>query len=571
MAKKPKFKVNEYEYINPETMKWTSFKSLPKAYQERVETNKNVQDYAESSEEEENPPKPVYKNKEQKARMETPDGHELAVYIRPAEQGGCVDKKGKLIIKKDERYDPKKSWKYPYGKQLVEIKKPTSHALGEKQWKSLYTKEYDVVHGAIKFEALRGVSDNIDEAKRTWTNEMLGRDVNKALCAIMCAMSYESPFRSGNIKSATRKKNKTYGISTLKARHIKFINGKNGETWAVIEFKGKGSEDNKKIIKNKIVVAKLRGLLKNKDRNDYVFTNNEGKLIGAGALNHYCRKLGIPKYHMFRHLRASQIFKEASDKIINDGYIPDMPTTKEILRMIKRCAEESAKALGNTSEVCIKKYIAPQLMFDLFKRYDLPVADIIKNLAKLPSNATKKDLKDMEYDDYWSKISNEDEDDDEVDASTIDDTIDVLGDKVEQYETFANFDSIPDTLVDINNTTFKEDEEARKKFETFLLTYEHDDDDIINNPEDIVLSAVLVSPDWAPDYSLMEEFVNRRPDQYRVEKDTNYDPKSNSDVTKWGFNDFVGMTPKEVNERMMDDAKRDIDRLTKEINNDSSL
>jgi DNA topoisomerase IB len=572
---KPKFKVNDYEYINPETMKWSSFKSLPKAYQERIETNKKAQDYIESIDEEENPPKPVYKNKEQKERMETPDGHELAVYIRPAEQGGCVDKKGKLIIEKDERYDPKKSWKYPYGKQLVEIRKKTSHALGDNQWKSLYTKEYEIVHGAVRFEALRKVADTIDESKRRWTNDILGKNVDDSLCAIMCAMSYESPFRSGNTQSANRKKNKTFGITTLKAKHIKFIDGKDGETWVKVSFKGKGSEPIKKIIKNKIVVAKLRSLLKNKEPEDYLFTNKEGKLVDASTLNHYCRKLGIPKYHMFRHLRASQIFKEASDKLINDGYVPDMPTTKEILKMIKICAEESAKALGNTSAVCIQKYIAPQLMFDLFKRYDLPVADVIKNLAKLPSNATKKDLKDMEYDDYWSKIAkeNDEEEIDEIEETeaSVDDTIDILGDRIEQYETFANFDNIPETLVDVNNTTYKEDEEARKNFETYILTYEHDDNDIINNPDNMVLSTVLVPVDWTPDYSLMEEFVHRRPDQYRVEKDTNYDPKSSSDVTQWGFNDFVGMTPQEVNERMMDDAKRDIDRLTKEMNNDSSV
>ena len=567
--KKSTFKPNEYEYVHPETMKEVPFKSLPKPYREMLESTKRAQDYKKSESEEINPSAPVYKNKEQKALMETTDGKRLAVYLRPATRGGCVDKKGKLVFKKDERYDPNKSWKYPYGKQLVEIKKQKSHEFGKTKWKLVYTEEYKVVHGAVKFEAVRQLADNIDEAKRRWTNDMLSTDVEKSLCAIMCAMSNESPFRSGNTSSATRAKNKTFGITTLKVKHLNFIEGKNGEPWVRIHFQGKGGESIEKIIKNKIVVAKLRGLVKGKDSSDYVFTDKQGKLVDAGILNKYCRSLGIPKYHMFRHIRASQAFKEASDKLIEGGYVPDMPTSTEILKLIKIAADESAKLLGNTGAVCIEKYIAPQLMFDVFKRYDLPVAPIIKNLAKMPSTVTQKDIEKMLYDSYQKNIEDIDEDDDEADASALEE----IGTKVEQYVTFANFDNIPNPLINRNDTTFEEDEEAREKFEEYVLTYEHDDEDIINNPDDMVLSTFLVPVDWTPDFSLMEEFMRDRPDQYKVEKDTDYDPRSNyqGDVTNWGYNDFNNITPEEFNKKMMDDAQRDIDRLTKELNNDSSV
>lgn len=562
--KKEVFNPSKYEYVHPETMKTVPFKALPKAYQNMVEVTKTAQNYVENDKEEKEPSAPVYESKEQRKRMETPDGKRLAVYLRPAEQGGCVDEKGKLIFKKDERYDPNKSWKYPYGKQLVEIRKKDSHDFGKTQWKAVYTEEYEIVHGAVKFERVRQLADNIDEARRRWTNDMLSRDVEKSLCAVMCAMSNESPFRSGNKSSATRKKNRTYGITTLRVRHLEFIEGKNGEPWVKISFLGKGSEPIKKIIKNKIVVAKLKGLVKGKEPADFVFTH-DGKMIDAHMLNHYCKSLGIPKYHMFRHIRASQAFKEASDKLINDGYVPDMPTTKEILKLIKLAAEESARLLGNTASVCVDKYIAPQLMFDVFKRYDLPVAPTIKNLAKIPSDVTEKDIQELLYSKYHENVddTDEDDDDDEADASV---TLESLGNQVEQYETFAAFENVPNPIIDRESTTFEEDEEARHEFENYVLTYEHDDDDIINNPDNMVLSTFLVPVDWSPDFSIMEEFLRKREDQYRVEKDTDYDPKSNSDVTNWGFNDFVNMTPQEFNEKMMDDAKRDIERLTNEVN-----
>ena len=48
---------------------------------------------------------------------------------------------GRIKFEKDERYDPKRNWRYPYGKQLVEIRKPKSHEFGERKWKAIYTKD----------------------------------------------------------------------------------------------------------------------------------------------------------------------------------------------------------------------------------------------------------------------------------------------------------------------------------------------------------------------------------------------------------------------------------------------
>lgn len=541
----------ELLYVNPETMKEVTFKQLPKVYQDALKKNtKGIKYIEEQNDGDEDAPR-IYKSKEQKKLMETEDGKELAVYIRPASNGGCVDKKGKLIIEKDKRYDPNKSWRYPYGKQLVEIRKPKSHEFGKTKWKALYTKEYDVVHGTVKFTMIRNLADNIGEAKRQWQNGMLSKDDHRALCATMCAISNESPFRSGNKASATRKKNKTFGITTLKRKHVSLEEDKEGNEIISINFLGKGGEPIKKYIKNPIAVIKIKKLMKGKDPNDYLFTDDNGKTIDPTELNAYCKSIGVPHFHFFRHLRASQRFKEAVDKILESDILPDMPTAKEVSKTIVKAAEESAKLLGNQAATCIQNYIAPQLMFDVFKRYNLPIPDVYKNLAKLPSNVTKKDLEEIMQEKYYKNNDEDfdDEDEDEVDASAT-----------EEIE-------IVEPMFDDSKTTYFEDEKSRGDFDNYAIEYEYDDDDIINDPnslKDIALSSVLIPTDFTINLDDITKYMMRREDDYKTDKNTEYDCRNNApDVDKWGYNDYVGLTPEEMNKKWMQDAQQAIEMLTK--------
>ena len=539
-------------YVHPETMKEVSFGQLPKVYRDSKNADMATK-YEEKVANENKPIKRVYKEKGDKGRMETDDGHELYVPLRKKELGG-------IKFEKDERYDPKRNWRYPYGKQLVEIRKPKSHEFGERKWKAIYTKDYSVVHGAVKFEMIRKIADNIDDAKRKWQNGMLGVDEHKSICAAMCAMSNESPFRSGNINAATRKKNKTYGITTLKCKHIKPMKDKDGKDILFINFSGKDQVDNRKYIKNPVAVIKIKQLMKGKEPDDFLFTDKNGEFISASELNAYCKSIGIPHFHFFRHIRASQRFKEAVDKILEKTTMPDMPTSKEVAKIVVKAATEASSLLGNKPDTCIKNYIAPQLIFDVFKRFDLPVPEVYKNLARIPSNVTEKDLQEIMQDKYFNTKRNMDvdleEDDEDEDAEASAATL----------EEVVNND---EPLFDDSKTTFREDEQARNAFEDYALEYEYDDDDIINDPkvlDELAIAYVMVPTDFTPDFDLIEQHVNKRDDQYHTDKSTEYSCRdADTEVDKWGYNDYVGVTPKEMNKKMMDDAKRDYERLLNEV------
>lgn len=544
---------DKFKYIHPETLQEVEFSKLPKAYRESIDSNKRAQDYAEVYNVGDEPEETVYKDLETKKRMTTDDGKELSTPLRAKKQGG-------LKLVKDPRYDPEKSWRYPYGKQLVEVKKPTSHLAGKKKWNLIYTKEYAVVHGAVKFEMIRSLANVIPEAKKKWTDGMLSKDERKMLCATMCAMSNESPFRSGSMTVATRGKNKTYGITTLLCKHVSIVKDEDGKDIVYIRFLGKGRELIKKYIKNPLAVVKIKKLLKGKEPDDFLFTDSNGGTIGADELNKYCKSLGIPHFHFFRHLRASQRFKEAVDEMIADNVLPDMPTSKEIAKLITTAAEESAELLGNQGATCIKNYIAPQLMFDVFKQFNLPVPDVFKNLARMPANVTEKDLQEIMQSKYKNgSLDMEDEEElDALESSSI---------ETKAYSEDITVDEKP--LFNDSKTSYIQDEANREAFEEYLMEYEYDDDDIINDPavvEDLALAHVMVPEDFTPDFELVEKHVSKRGDEYHVENSKEFSCRDSSSVDKWGYNDSIGMTPEEVNKKMMEDARRDIERLTKEIN-----
>ena len=172
----------------------------------------------------------------------------------------------------------------------------------------------------------------------------------------------------------------------------------------------------------------------------------------------------------------------------------------------------------------------------------------------------EKDIQEIMQDKYFNTKRNMDvdleEDDEDEDAEASASTL----------EEVVNND---EPLFDDSKTTFREDEQARNAFEDYALEYEYDDDDIINDPkvlDELALAYVMVPTDFIPDFDLIEQHVNKRDDQYHTDKSTEYSCRdADTEVDKWGYNDYVGVTPEEMNKKMMDDAKRDYERLLNEV------
>ena len=581
-------------YINPESMTKVAMNKLPPIYKERMQSRIRVATVK-------------VKTEKQRLLTETKEGEKLFQNIRPKEAKG-------FEFKINKKYDPSKPWKTVYGHQIQIGTKPDSPEFNKKKCVPIYTEAFARVHGTVKFELVKKFEQELPSIRDSYNRDMTSKDTRTAMIATMVAITDESPIRSGNLKSATRKVRKTYGISTLLARHFTKDKDKNQY---IIRFSGKDSMENEKYIKNPATVKQLDKILRGKDRNDYVFSI-DGKKIGQQELSDYLKKVGGSKsikYHFFRHIHATRVFKEMMDKYIESGVLPDMPTQKELSRVVKKASDVASKLLGNKQAACIKSYILPQIIFDYYKKYNLEVPDIYKNLVFNDPRLSNEDISKMANKKWNTKVDEADDDtgdeeenladneennentddnkeddeeddvvyeddgtDDEVknkeddgeddviyeDAGTEDEVNSSTEEDVSIFgeNTDTNIDSIkPDSEKDL---TYEERLKLRMDFEDYLLTYEYDEDDIFINPA--VLGEVLIKPDFIPDFSGIVTY--ERPNYYaEVNRSKDYDIRK--DGVKFGYNDQGSTDVSSIRKEMEDKVKEyleDLIQRNKEIN-----
>ena len=580
-------------FIEPETLKEVEVeKLLETPYKERCEkifintTTKKKDNTAEIP-------------KEKVVRNTTEEGFKLDKSERTKE-GGALGKLERL-----KTFNPKKPWLHQYGQQLCQTVKPNSHIFGKPKMVRYYTESFHKVHATKKFENVRDIIASIGTVRKQYIKDMspamAKKDFQKFLMATMLCMSDESAFRIGSKEDCMRKINKIYGITTLLAKHFSECTDKNGNTYYKITFNGKDSVKNNKIIKNKDSVRNLQYILRDKKPNEFVFTVNN-HLISNQELNEYLKDIsGNPNFsfHKFRHKKATEIFEEEIKKAKERGLIPDMPTIKEVRNVVDNAITKASEVLCNTPGACRKSYVVPQCVFDVFKEYDLPIPEVYKqnvydkdelkemgvdmreifeeddveeNIEEDDSTTTVKSYSDNIYgeaeeDDDFFDVSEDDLEDDEKLSDEENDIIDDEEDLTLDGVTQVDDDSDPFEF-DNDEDYYEADFDFMEEFEGKMLEYEHDESQIFVNP-DKVTSAYLVEKDFEPDFTQTEEHMQTREDFYdrNKNKSTELDVREESDVDKWGYNDYP-MDAKKIKEEMENRARRDIDRILKDAKND---
>lgn len=180
-------------------------------------------------------------------------------------------------------------------------------------------------------------------------------NIKKKEIAIILYLIINCGFRIGNNKYA--KENKSYGLTTLEFRHIKFDNNQ-----IIIDFIGKKGVQNKSICYNDIIYKYLLKKKKQYKVKDRVFSyKNCDKIvnISSGDVNNYLKKIS-PEITAkdLRTWCANELFiKFIKDKKILSSKNP-----------IKKAIEMVAEKLHNTSTICKKNYIDPDIINDVEKK-----------------------------------------------------------------------------------------------------------------------------------------------------------------------------------------------------------
>lgn len=146
-------------------------------------------------------------------------------------------------------------------------------------------------------------SDDIEAARKHWLKDLKSSDAKTALCALVAELVFLTNGHYG-MEGATAGGESTYGISTLRAKHIKVT--KQGVTIGYIGKKGipqkhKISSDS---ASNKTVIGLIIGRLEGKDADDAVFAWPGKNPIKHIVLHTYLKGIGFGSIAKVRRLNA---------------------------------------------------------------------------------------------------------------------------------------------------------------------------------------------------------------------------------------------------------------------------
>ncbi|UJH91454.1 DNA topoisomerase IB [Antarcticibacterium sp. 1MA-6-2] len=213
-------------------------------------------------------------------------------------------------------------------------------------WSNLrnQTKFFKMAKFGEKLPAIRQqVEKDLDLPKMT----------RKKVMALVIRLMEETHIRIGNAYYA--KQNKTYGLSTLRARHVKTSKNK-----MKFEFVGKKGKEHSITIRNKKLVKLVNQCEEIPGWELFKFYDEDGNKhsLDSGMINEYIQEISCDQFSAkdFRTWSASKIFFETLYEI---GYTED---EKENKKNILKAYDAAATGLGNTRTVCRSYYVHPRIV-----------------------------------------------------------------------------------------------------------------------------------------------------------------------------------------------------------------
>ena len=265
------------------------------------------------------------------------------------------------------------SWDYldPKGKWITDKK---SHlqakgrdAKGRLQYR--YHEEWTKARAAEKFDGMTGFANILPVIRKKVEHDLKleGMPKNKVVALVIKLMDIYH-IRVGNDEYA--KKNKSYGLTTLKEGHITIDRSADaeGELDAIFEFTGKsGKLWRRRIWEDDLALlieasAKVGGRSKAQDLFRYEDTNGRDFDIKSNHINEYLDDIASKHIKVtakdFRTWSAT--WKTAFR--LSEQLDPDTATARK--RVLNQVIKTVSSDLGNTPTVCRSSYIHPVIISD---------------------------------------------------------------------------------------------------------------------------------------------------------------------------------------------------------------
>ena len=285
-----------------------------------------------------------------------------------------LDPKGKLITDKQTIERCNKLVLPPAWAEVWISPYPTSHlqatgrdAKGRLQYR--YHEEWTKARAAEKFDGMTGFANILPAIRKKVEHDLKleGMPKNKVVALVIKLMDIYH-IRVGNDEYA--KKNKSYGLTTLKEGHITIDRSAEaeGELDAIFEFTGKsGKLWRRRIWEDDLALlieasAKVGGRSKTQDLFRYEDTNGRDFDIKSNHINEYLDDIASKHIKVtakdFRTWSATWKTAFRLSKQLD----PDTTTARK--RVLNQVIKTVSSDLGNTPTVCRSSYIHPTIISD---------------------------------------------------------------------------------------------------------------------------------------------------------------------------------------------------------------
>ena len=204
--------------------------------------------------------------------------------------------------------------------------------------------------------------------------DLKGMPQQKVLALIVRLME-ETHIRIGNDTYA--RQNKSYGLSTLRSRHVQVSRGK-----MKFNFIGKKGKEHTVSVRDKKLIKLVNQCEEIPGWEVFKYIDEEGnkKTIDSGMVNQYIQAVSHELFSAkdFRTWSATKIFFETLREI---GYEKEEKQNKT---NILKAYDTAADALGNTRSVCRSYYVHPMVV-ELYE-----TGDIVPYFKKVERKRTSK-------------------------------------------------------------------------------------------------------------------------------------------------------------------------------------
>jgi DNA topoisomerase-1 len=230
---------------------------------------------------------------------------------------------------------------------------------GRKQYR--YHAKWRELRDSAKFERMVSFGEKLSRLRRILKRDLAipGLPREKVLAAVVTLLD-ATRIRVGNSEYA--RDNKSFGLTTLRNRHVTFI--RDGR--AVLNFRGKGGVQHEILIDDKRIAKIVRRCQEIPGQHLFQYINDEGQRcpIDSGLVNDYLRE-AMGNDFTAKDFRTWGATLHAIT-LLSRAPLPEVPSESAFKKSIAEVVKQVAAELRNTPAVCRKSYINPAV-FDSWR------------------------------------------------------------------------------------------------------------------------------------------------------------------------------------------------------------